>query len=375
MSNGDQRRWQRTNYRLGTRGACVAWLGYLAVAAGSMVVAGTETTPAAEQAGPKTYEARDTLAAASDPVADAASCLRGLTWTPGAFPVTCRTEPGASYDFLVQFPSPVTSGDAVNDRVSMEWYLPRDGQGAVRQAPAVLVVHESGRAMPVGRLFARSFQAAGMHSFLIHLPYYAKRNADGRDPKADQLFTLIRQAIADVRRGRDAIAVLPHVDARHIALQGTSLGGFVVATSASLDHAFQSVFIMLAGGNLYDMFQRGQREVAQARRELAQAGITDTQLKELLWHIEPTRIAHRLDPQRTWLFSAEQDQVVPLANAAALARAAHLPDGHHIRVPGNHVSVIVYFPVILQRVTDQIRELRADASRGDQAHAPNTATP
>ena len=229
--------------------------------------------------------------------------------------------------------------------------------------------------MPVGRLFARSFQAAGMHSFLIHLPYYGKRNADGRDPKPDRLFTLIRQAIADVRRGRDAIAVLPHMDARHIAVQGTSLGGFVVATSASLDPAFQSVFIMLAGGNLYDMFQRGQREVAQARRELEQAGVNDAQLKQLLWQIEPTRVAHRLDPQHTWLFSAEQDQVVPIENADALAKAAHLPDRHHIRVPGNHYTVIVYFPVILQQVTDQIRAQSANSGVAGQPRAAGAAAP
>ncbi len=318
--------------------AVVSWLLVVLVAA--------EYAPANEAAPERVYQARDTLAAAADPVADAASCLRDLAWTPTAFSVTCGTEPGAAYDSLVQFPSPISSGDAVNDRVTLEWYMPRDEQDAIRTAPAVLVVHESGRSMPVGRLFARSFQAAGMHSFLIHLPYYGKRNADGRDPPPDRLFTLIRQAIGDVRRGRDAIAVLPHLDTRHIAVQGTSLGGFVVATSASLDPAFQSVFIMLAGGNLYDMFQTGQREVAQARRELTQAGISDAQLKQLLWQIEPTRVAHRLDPQRTWLFSAEGDQVVP---------AARLPDHHHIRVPGNHYTVIVYFPVILQRVTDQIR--------------------
>lgn len=307
------------------------------------------------------FAARDTLAAPEDPAADAAACLRGLAWTPSAFSVACCAEPGAAYDFLVQFPSPIASGDAVNDRVSLEWYQPRDERGAVRRAPAVLVVHESGRSMPVGRLFARSFQAAGMHSFLIHLPYYAKRNADGGEPPAERLFTLIRQAIGDVRRGRDAIAVLPQVDARHIALQGTSLGGFVVATSAALDPAFQSVFVMLAGGDLYGMFQRGQREVAQARRKLADAGVSDAQLKQLLWQIEPTRVAHRLDPQRTWLFSAEGDQVVPIDNAHALAQAARLPDRHHVRVPGNHTSVIVYFPVILQQVTDQIRALSADA--------------
>jgi len=358
--------------------AATAWIrrpGSYALAAMLFVALGTVSIAAADPAARQTYQARDTLSPVADPLADAASCLRDLTWTPAPFFVTCCREPGAAYDFLVQFPSPVASGDAVNDRVSMEWYQPRDEQGEVREAPAVLVIHESGRSMPVGRLFARSFQAAGMHSFLIHLPYYGKRNAEGRDPKPDQLFTLIRQAIADARRARDAIAVLPHVDASHIAVQGTSLGGFVVATSASLDRGFQSVFIMLAGGNLYDMFQRGQREVAQARRELAEAGITDVQLKELLWQIEPTRVVHRLDPQRTWLFSAEQDQVVPIANADALAKAARLSEAHHIRVPGNHYTVIVYFPVILQQVTDQIRRLRADSARADRTRAASIAAP
>lgn len=361
--------WLLRRMRFARRTGSVAVVATLVVAVGMVSVRAEDSTA------PQTYQARDTLAGPADPLADAASCLRALAWEPATFSVTCCREPGAAYDFLVQFPSPVPSGDAVNDRVSMEWYMPRDEQGAIRTAPAVLAVHESGRSMPVGRLFARSFQAAGMHSFLIHLPYYGKRNADGRDPKPDQLFTLIRQAIADARRARDAIAVLPHVDTRNISLQGTSLGGFVVATSASLDRAFQSVFIMLAGGNLYDMFQRGQREVAEARRELAEAGITDEQLKQLLWQIEPTRVAHRLDPQRTWLFSAEQDQVVPIANANALAQAARLPDAHHIRVAGNHYTVIVYFPVILQQVTDRIRGLRATSERGDGACATSTAAP
>ena len=202
MTNDERQSCRPTRRSPGTRRHGRSKLGYLAVPAWLLIAALSKPAAAAEQAVPQTYEARDTLAAASDPGADAASCLRDLAWTPAAFPVTCRTEPGASYDFLVQFPSPVSSGDAVNDRVSLEWYLPRDEHGAIRQTPAVLVVHESGRSMPVGRLFARSFQAAGMHSFLIHLPYYGKRNADGRDPKPDQLFTLIRQAIGDVRRGR-----------------------------------------------------------------------------------------------------------------------------------------------------------------------------
>ncbi len=94
-----------------------------------------------------------------------------------------------------------------------------------------------------------------------------------------------------------------------------------------------------------------------------------------MWQIEPTRVAHRLDPQRTWLFSAEKDQVVPLENAEALAQAARLDDAHHIRVRGNHYTVIVYFPVILQQVTDQIRRLSAAANRPEQVRTTSTAAP
>jgi dienelactone hydrolase len=256
---------------------------------------------------------------------------------------------------------------ATNDNVSMEWYVPKPGGEAAGETPAVLVVHESGKSMPVGRLFARGLQAAGFHAFLIHLPYYGERRSGDDGPDGAQFFILIRQAIADVRRARDAIAALPGVDRSLIALQGTSLGGFVVATAASLDRSFDCVFIALAGGNLYEMLMSGQKDTAKARRELEQEGFTGDRLKQLLWQIEPTRVAHRLNPKRTWLYTAEKDQVVPLENAMALARAARLDADHHVRVSANHYTAIAFFPVILQHMTDQLRVLAsAEDDQSDQ---------
>jgi predicted peptidase len=78
-------------------------------------------------------------------------------------------------------------------------------------------------------------------------------------------------------------------------------------------------------------------------------------LRASLWAIEPTRLAHRLDASRTWLFTAEQDRVVPLENAIALARAASLPATHHVRVRANHYTAVVYFPLILQQMGEIIR--------------------
>ncbi len=300
------------------------------------------------------YEASDSLAIKADPSADAQSCLDGLKWQLAKFKVTCAPVEGRQYDQLVRYPTPVPSGDDLNDLVAMEWYAAKNEAGELIDAPAMLVVHESGSSMPVGRLFARSLQAKGCHAFLIHLPYYGERRRGVERPKVERLVTTIQQAAADVRRGYDAIAALPHVDQRHIGLQGTSLGGFVCATAASLDGRFDNVFIMLAGGNLYDVITSGQKDAAKVRELLAEAGYTDQKLKDLLHHIEPTRVAHRLNPKTTWIYSAKHDTVVPLRNCQALADCAKLDDSHHVQVMGNHYTAIAFFPTILEHMVAQI---------------------
>ena len=303
---------------------------------------------------PKSFSARDSLAVGEEPDADARACLAALAWTPQAFTVRLEDSLTKRGDALVRFPSPFDSGDAINDRVAMEWYQPRDDQGQPLRARAVVVVHESGSGMNVGRLFARGLQRQGLHAFLIHLPFYGERRVGKRRPSAANLVTVIRQAVADVRRARDAVAVLPLVDASHVALQGTSLGGFVATTTASLDRGYQSVFIMLAGGRLYDLFQKGEKDTAKVRREFEQAGVTGQELKALLWTVEPTRVAHRLDRKRTWLYSATFDRVVPFANALALAESAGLDGTHHIKMSANHYSGIVYLPFILKHMSQRV---------------------
>ncbi len=310
----------------------------------------------------ETYAGEDTLSSLQDDNPDAQVCLEGLAWKPEPFTVTSTpADDGAQYDWLVQFPTPVVSGDKLNDTVAMEWYAPRDDDGKIVEAPAVLVVHESGSAMIVGRLFARSLQTEGFHAFLIHLPHYGKRRRGVRRPHVEKLVTTIQQAVADVRRGRDAIAALPHVNKQHIGIQGTSLGGFVVATSASLDTAFDSVFVVLAGGSLFDVIKSGQKDAAKVRQLLADAGYTDEKLKALCHTIEPTRLAHRLDPKMTWIYSAEHDQVVPLRSAIALAEKAGLDPSHHVKVLGNHYTAISHFPLILRQMTAEIRSASMSA--------------
>lgn len=298
---------------------------------------------------PRVQEVRDTLHRDDELKADARACLDGLCWQPSSFQVETSRASGP-HDVWVTFPTPHPTGHSKNDVVVIEGSLAKDKSGQPKKARAVVVVHESGSGMTVGKLFASGLRDRGLHSFMVQMPYYGLRRGDQKRPTGPQVSSVMRQAVADVRRTRDAIAALPWVESDHIGLQGTSLGGFIVANVGAVDHGYDSVFILLAGGDLYGMMQTGKREVAQFRRELSEAGIEGEKLKQLLQVVEPTRIAHRLRPDRTWLYSALADQVVPFENGLVLASAAKLDKQHHISLIADHYTGVIYLPLVLDHI-------------------------
>jgi len=301
-----------------------------------------------------TFPAKDTLNCQPDANADANDCIAGLQWKTGTFDVRCEPAKQGNGDWLVRFPSPVPSGDAVNDSVSMEWHMARDRDGNPAKAPAVVIVHESGRGMVAGRIFAKGLRPYGLHTFLVHLPGYGERTSTlTNNPKL--MLPALKQAIADVRRARDAVAALPFVDSGNIGLQGTSLGGFVTATLAGLDRGYDHVFILLAGGNISEVILTGARDAAGLKKRLLQSGITDDDIRAGAKVIEPMRLAHRVDPKRVWLYTGKNDEVVPPACSRAFAKAANLDKDHHVELPVGHYTAAVLMPLILPKINELMR--------------------
>jgi dienelactone hydrolase len=257
------------------------------------------------------FYARDTLDIGSESSADARDCLNSLAWPAEEFAVQLQPPQEQQGDWLVRFPSARPIGDELNDRVALEWYQARDGEGQPVLAPAAVIVHESGSGMTVGRLIAKSLRSKGIHTFMLQLPYYGVRRGEQGKPNGRLLAEALCQGVVDARRARDAVAILPLVDDQRISLQGTSLGGFVTATTAGLDSAYHRVFILLAGGDLYGVLTEGRRDATKVRQAMMTEGMTDDSFRQLLQPIEPLRLAHRLDRQRVWLFSGRYDDVVP----------------------------------------------------------------
>ena len=302
-----------------------------------------------------TLNAHDTLDPRRDSNEDAQACIDGLCWKPTSFAVHIEQADAGRGDWLIRFPSAISSGNELNDLVAVEWYEAKDQKKQPLNAPAAIIVHESGSGMTVGRLIANGLRKKGIHTFMIQLPYYGKRRGPEGKPQGEKVFEAMKQSIADVRRAKDAIAELPFVDATKISVQGTSLGGFVTATSASLDDCFHRVLVLLAGGDLIGVVANGKRDAAKLREELERAGVSMEQLKKLFHTIEPLRVAHRLNPKKTWLFSGEFDDVVPLANAIALAKAIGMDETHHVIMLADHYTGVLFLPTVIQQMADQIK--------------------
>ena len=322
----------------------------------SVWILGSIDASAQENKAKQTFQATDTLAPAQDSGSDAKASIAELSWKPTQFQVTLESSRVPLDPSIVRFPSPRVTGHAINDLVALEWFPAKNEVDQIIDAPAIVVVHESGSRMEVGRLIARALHAQGLHAFLIHLPTYGLRRPKEFVPQLELVSDVMKQGIADARRARDAVAVLPHVDARSISIQGTSLGGFVTATAAGLDRGFSTVHIMVSGGNLYELITNGKREAGKMREMLAEGGYTGEKLRNLLAPIEPLHLAHRLDRATTWLYTADRDQVVPPEHAEALRQAAGLEKDHQMMLPADHYSGIIYVPIIVVEIGKRIRQ-------------------
>jgi len=302
----------------------------------------------------RTFAAQDTLAIGDDPNPDAQECLTRFSWAPETFDVRIDEPIKAGRDDVtIRFNSPLSDETDASAEVVLEWYAVQDEAMQVQKAPAVIVIHESGRNMPVGRMVAAGFRQRGVHAFLLQLPGYGARRTNHSTLNAAKLAT-IPQGIGDARRAKDAVLALPFLADERVSLQGTSLGGFVASTAAGVDGCFENVFLLLSGGDIYGVLQSGDREAAGILKAAREAGITDDQLKQIAWEVEPTRVAHRVNAEKTWLFSGVLDQVVQIENARVYARAAGLTPSHHVQMPVDHYTGILLLPAILDQMTAEI---------------------
>jgi len=207
----------------------------------------------------------------------------------------------------------------------------------------------------IAAFVARSFAKVGMHGFVLHMPHSENRGG-GAGYDWGNFLPNVRQAMGDARRARDVILALPGV-VGPVAIQGTSFGGFIASVSAAMDGAFNPVILALSGGDVFRVMTRGRADAAHLRQRLAESGLrSDAALEQALRRTEPLRLAHRLDPTHTWLYSARRDQVVPAECSMALVKAAGIRASHYRRMSGCHYTCAFNYA---KPLAEMIRTVRA----------------
>jgi len=115
----------------------------------------------------------------------------------------------------------------------------------------------------------------------------------------------------------------------------------------------------LTGGGGYQVLREGEKDAHYLRRALKRSGYAGGQLRDLVARVEPLTVAHRLPPERTWLFYARNDRVIPTVHAKALADTIGLRRAHRRELAGNHDTAHFTFPAVL----DEVATVKPDLSR------------
>ncbi|GAB4192553.1 MAG: hypothetical protein Kow00105_06620 [Phycisphaeraceae bacterium] len=301
-----------------------------------------------------TFNARDADRTWSDDRTETEVLLESLSWRSAGFEVVCLATPDQPYDALVRFPSPKPSGRGVLDTVALQWYAARDRDGRAIEAPAVLLIHSLHPRMVVARQIAGYFKAKGIHAFVLELPGYGSRRAAPEQHPGVTALEHGAQAVADSLRAYDAIRALPNISPGPIAIQGTSLGGFVAATVGAIDRRFDPVVLLISGADGYATLREGLHDARYLRQALERKGYQGEAIRQLLDPVEPLHYVHRLDPERTWLISARQDQTIPPTSRQALVDAIGLDEKHHRTVEASHYTITMFLPIISDYMADLI---------------------
>ncbi|MEZ6107252.1 MAG: hypothetical protein R3B96_14310 [Pirellulaceae bacterium] len=103
---------------------------------------------------------------------------------------------------------------------------------------------------------------------------------------------------------------------------------------------------MLAGGNIQQVIEQGDRDAAGLRKRLEAVGITGDGLRELTEQVEPLTVAHRVDAAHAWLYTGRHDTVVPPA-CSRMVGGGGIGERPLSSLEADHYTGIIFLPQVL----------------------------
>jgi dienelactone hydrolase len=237
------------------------------------------------------------------------------------------TWPGSD-EFVVTFPSSVTTSYEVNNTVPIHILLPRDQKGPF---PVVMVLHYWGALnRNVERTMGEELNRRGIAAVLVTLPYHLERTPPGvrsgeMTIQADlgALNTTLLQSLQDVRRAIDFVESRPEFDHEKIGIGGLSLGAIVTALVYGVDTRVKHAAFVLGGVDIAHILWYSSRVVPQ-RDALRRKGYTEEKLRSEIALEPATFLSERTDTDAL-VIAARYDTVIPERSSQELIAALKNP--------------------------------------------------
>ena len=237
--------------------------------------------------------------------------------------------------FSISFPSAFTTPDyPVNDTVLGEIYLPLNAKPD-HQTPAVQVFHTIGPGkFQLERKVCQVLAKEGIAGIFIQLPYFGQRGGM-LGPivilrTEEAFFKGLEQTRADAIRANDILLSCPEINPQKLGATGFSLGAFMTANAAAIDHRIQRALMILGGGNLPDVFATNTNETKDL---LGFFSREDQQQQEALYKkiakYDPINCTDRLKvlarEGKCAMINAANDNVIPPKCSKLLAEKIGCP--------------------------------------------------
>lgn len=243
-----------------------------------------------------------------------------------------------STEYLVQFPSSITTQFAENNTVYVTSMLPSD---RVAPVPAVVILHYWGAYdLFVERRMAQQLNRRGIGAVIVSLPYHLQRTPKGRlsgelaiTPDPDALVQTMVQSCQDVRRAIDWVQTRAEFKRDQIGISGTSLGAIVASLVLAVEPRVKAATFLIGGVDLAGILWNSSR-VVQVREMLRRKGYDEEKLRERLQIVEPETYLKDAPARPALVIGAEYDTIVPVQYTRKLIAGLHdpvvqwLPTGH-----------------------------------------------
>ena len=276
-----------------------------------------------------------------------------------SFPATVTPKYTLKYSDVevstVTFPSAVATEHAENNTVVCEYFRPKKPG----KYPAAVVLDVLDGQLIVARGEAMWLAMHDVSALVVVLPYYGpRRPTEGKhrllSPDVDLSVKNVRQAVLDCRRATAWLAAQPDVDAKKLALVGTSLGSIVGALVVSAEPRIASACLLLGGGGLVDAFW-DHPKAALLTSVLKAVGITKETLRKKIDPVDPLTYAACLKGKDLLFVAASRDDVV---QPAAMTRLWEACDKKPkiVWLDATHVGAAFYAFPMMSAVVEHLKK-------------------